>query len=67
LVRRRAPQRHIRWKRAPPAFSSNARLLAFEDIVDDLGGKVAFNALVRSQLDHIDFYDTWIAAHGEAD
>ena len=56
-----------RWKRAPPAFSSNARLLAFEDIVDDLGGKVAFNALVRPQLDDLDFYDTWLATDGEAD
>ncbi|HKY35321.1 MAG TPA: hypothetical protein VJN18_05235 [Polyangiaceae bacterium] len=55
-----------RWKRTPPAFSSNARLLAFEDIVDDFGGKDAFNTLVRSQLD-IDFYDAWLATDDDAD
>jgi hypothetical protein len=49
------------------AFSRRCTRCSRSRIVDDLGGKVAFNALVRPQLDDLDFYDTWLATDGEAD
>ena len=54
-----------RWRLAPPAFSQHVKLLAFEDIVDEFGGKPAFNALVTSLLD-VDFYDAWLATDDDA-
>ena len=54
-----------RWRLTPPAFSHHVKLLAFEDIVDDFGGKPAFNALVTSLLD-LDFYDAWLATDDDA-
>ena len=49
------------WESDPLAFSEHARYLAFEDIVDCIGGKDVFNNLVREMLD-FDFYDSWIGA-----
>jgi len=54
-----------RWRQTPPAFSQHVKLLAFEDVVSDFGGKLAFNALVRSLLD-VDFYDAWLATDDNA-
>ena len=47
------------WKAAPPAFSEHVQYLAFEDVVESFGGKIAFNELVGEMLD-FDFYDEWI-------
>ena len=49
------------WKNSPPNFGDHARQVSFESVVHELGGKSAFNALVRKQLE-IDFYDAWIAS-----
>ena len=49
-----------RWESGAekPNFNKNVRFLAFEDVVEKLGGKAAFNSLVRQML-KFDFYDTW--------
>jgi len=46
------------WKKLRPNFSSNVRLLAFEDVVDAFGGREPFNALAADVL-RVDFYREW--------
>ncbi len=46
---------------ARPAFSSRARLLDFESVVDRFGGKERFNDMVQDLLS-FDYYDEWINA-----
>ena len=44
--------------------SSHIKSLAFEDVVENFGGKEAFNDLIRRMLE-IDFYDEWISKFAE--
>jgi hypothetical protein len=49
------------WKTSPPNFGPHVRQVSFENVVHKLGGKDAFNGLVRRELE-MDFYEDWIAA-----
>lgn len=51
------------WRMTPPEFGSHVAQVSFESVIEAFGGKIAFNDLVRRQLD-IDYFDKWVAPMG---
>ena len=47
------------WRASKPNFSDHVQFLAFEDVVDEFGGKPAFNDLMGDML-NFDFYEAWV-------